>query len=1527
MRFLFIAFLFSSMLSLAQKTDKVFQITSNVGGVINIYTPVTGFLPCLNKITVIDAAGYNVGDTILLIQMKGASIDSSNTSSFGNITDYRNAGNYEFNYVKSKAGNVIELKNVLLKQYNIPAGKVQLIRVPYYIDATVTTPLTCLPWDGEKGGVIVLNVKNILTLNQNIDASGKGFKGGFGFNSNSGALSCFYNDFSYPETNTVSGLKGESIVEISINKTRGKGKIGSGGGGGLGHNSGGGGGGNGGVGGFGGYQLDNCGSAPFDNRGIGGIILNTNSIINKIFLGGGGGAGQADNPGNIPPGGGNGGGIIIINCDKIITNSNNIIANGSNGTVCVEGFGSDCHDGMGGGGAGGTVLLTANTFLDNVTIVKNGGKGANVASTVTSAGKIGPGGGGAGGVLFLNKPALPPQINSVSLGGQNGILVLDNNSSWGATGGSNGTNYFNLSISTSTVSFKPNIDSVRITASFTTCNNFTFNGLGYTNTNPIASWQWNFGDGGTATTQNTSHTYATANTYLVKLIVTDINGCKDSITRTVVSTCLLTTSTIINDYTPILSLDICKNIIGVEDGIKYNVGDTVLMIQMKGAIIDSSNTASFGNITDYKSAGNYEFNYVKSKTGNAIELKNKILRTYEIPTGKVQLIRVPFFTNYVVTDTLTCLPWDGSKGGVLVFNVQNNLSLNNAIDVSGKGFKGGLDPVTNPSTFLCGESLYFYPPSPDLASGKGEGIAQISVAKSYGRGAHSNGGGGGNSHNSGGGGGGNGGSGGGGGYQFEGSPCGGPSVDNRGIAGNILNYTNSINKIFLGGAGGAGHSNNFENFQALGGNGSGIIIISANNIVSNNKKIIANGVAGLACGNSGTGCHEGMGGGGAGGVIILNIANYNDATQCEVKGGKGGDMQAANNLRVGPGGGGGGGVLWITQNSLPANLIALNNGGLNGVCTAYSNSPYGATMGEVGKNLFNASVPISTIPFKPNIDSVRINTAQSSCTGFNFNGLSFTNTNPIASWHWSFGDGGTATGQNTTHSYATANTYSVKLIVTDINGCKDSISTNIISNSISVDAGADKTFCGSQSSVQLNSNTPATGTVSWSSNPSTTISNSSSQNPTAAVTVNTTFYVTITNPQGCSGNDSVKVFINTIPIVKTLDDISICRGTTLQLSTTTGLNSYQWTNGLFVSDSTISDPFFIDSLSRILIVTGSNGLCIAKDTVSINIKPSPFVKSIPDTLICSNQNIMLTTIGANSYTWSPNFFLNNYNVSNPTFLGDSSIIYFVTGTASNGCTAKDTVVVSVTKPKIIIAPPNKSFCTNSSVILNGNNGNTYTYNWSPYTYLSNSTIINPVANPPGDFTYNVNIKDKVCNNDSNFSVMVIANPLPILNATKSNDITCSIPTAKLNVTGAIQYTWDPSSTLNNLFIPNPVANPVINTEYIVTGVDSNGCKGKDKITVLASLGNNTFNLPNAFTPNGDGKNDCFGLKGFGSSQKIYFIIYNRWGEKVFETNDINTCWNGQYKGHLVESGNYVYYITAKTNCGDIVRKGNVILIR
>ena len=86
-------------------------------------------------------------------------------------------------------------------------------------------------------------------------------------------------------------------------------------------------------------------------------------------------------------------------------------------------------------------------------------------------------------------------------------------------------------------------------------------------------------------------------------------------------------------------------------------------------------------------------------------------------------------------------------------------------------------------------------------------------------------------------------------------------------------------------------------------------------------------------------------------------------------------------------------------------------------------------------------------------------------------------------------------------------------------------------------------------------------------------------------------------------------------------------------------------------------------------------------------------------------------------------------------------------------------------------------------------------------------------------------------------------------------------------------------------------------------------------------------MANAFTPNGDGLNDCFGIKNWGVITELQFLIYNRWGELVFSTTNPTACWDGNFKGQPSILGNYVYYIKANTLCGKIERKGNLALIR
>ncbi len=904
---------------------------------------------------------------------------------------------------------------------------------------------------------------------------------------------------------------------------------------------------------------------------------------------------------------------------------------------------------------------------------------------------------------------------------------------------------------------------------------------------------------------------------------------------------------VVNIYTEVLAFDICTNQITVNNATGYSVGDTVLLIQMKGAVIDTSNTPSFGTVLDYKNAGNYEFNYISQKTGNVLTFKNRLTRNYDIPTGVVQLVRVPHYKSGYFGGGLTCDNWDGTKGGVLAIFSTSGLITEESLDVSGKGFFGASSFIPVPASPICNQNNYFYPGASQFAALKGEGIGSLSPNYSKGKGSFAGAGGGGNSHNAGGGGGGNGGAGGFGGYQTD--SCGTAPFDNRGIGGRNLLYNSNANKIFLGSGGGAGHTDLVNQGILYGGTGGGIMIIITDTLWQRDGGLLSNGLNANTC--ISLNCNDGMGGGGSGGTILLSMDVVMDSVTIETKGGNGESVTGSilPGGRPGPGGGGGGGVFYFSGNSLAANMKYVANGGNNGGIVLDANNAWGATKGDAGISFFDLILPFDTVLFTPNIDSVRIDDTLNYCNNVLFKGLGYTNTFPIISWQWYFGDGGTANTQNAVHNYAVAGNYIVKLIVTDANGCKDSISTNInTAGPMPANAGADTTVCATgQISIKLN----GTGTGSYLWLPLTVLNNNTIQNPIATIDTTTTFYLTISNGTGCSGQDTITITVNKNPIVKTLADTSICKNATLILSAS-GAVSYSWSPGIYVSDSTIAGPQYTDSVSRTLIVTG---------------------------------------IGV------------------------------------NGCKASDTIMVNVKTPVTFIAPPDKAVCTGRSVQLNGNNGNGFQYLWAPPFYLSNANIKNPVANPPFSITYTVTISDNTCNYDSSFAVKVTVLPLPLVKAVKSNDVNCNKPFTQLNATGAYYYTWSPGATLNNAGIANPIANPAVTTKYMVTGADNTGCENTDSITVVAGFGNNGILLPNSFSPNNDGINDCFGIKYYRDVTNLTFVIYNRYGIKVFETNNANQCWDGDYKGQKADPGSYVYYISAKTLCGKVIKKGNLILIR
>jgi hypothetical protein len=445
-----------SLLILSGLAVSLFAQDRQIGGIINVYRRVVAIGPGLDNVTLNRVDSIAPGDTVLLIQMKGAIIYEVETSSYGSYREsVGTPGSSEFLIVESVntvTKNVI-FTNPVLKNYNV-AGIVQLIKVPYLNSVTVKADLTCQPWDSinKTGGVLAMIVGKTLTLEANINVTGKGFYGGATSQGQGICLqtnSSLYDKFSYPESYTNSGYKGESqVIKVFLSGSnmpsyfpayaRGKGNNFTGGGGGNGRFSGGGGGSNYGVGGMGGKEVGSCTPSPGDG-GIGGRQVKFTDLDGRIFLGSGGGSSTYEAGSTASPGG-RGGGIIIILCDTLKGNGKAIRADGANPNTVAS-----LNAGSGGGGGGGSIAIYTRSFSTTVAtsalnVSAVGGKGGN------TNGNFGEGGGGGGGLILINNITIPGNVTKTVSGGAGGTR------SGGSTIGTNGSVGENLTTFTPALS-------------------------------------------------------------------------------------------------------------------------------------------------------------------------------------------------------------------------------------------------------------------------------------------------------------------------------------------------------------------------------------------------------------------------------------------------------------------------------------------------------------------------------------------------------------------------------------------------------------------------------------------------------------------------------------------------------------------------------------------------------------------------------------------------------------------------------------------------------------------------------------------------------------------------------------------------------------------------------------------------------------------------------------------------------------------------------------------------------------------
>lgn len=409
------------------------------------------------------------------------------------------------------------------------------------------------------------------------------------------------------------------------------------------------------------------------------------------------------------------------------------------------------------------------------------------------------------------------------------------------------------------------------------------------------------------------------------------------------------------------------------------------------------------------------------------------------------------------------------------------------------------------------------------------------------------------------------------------------------------------------------------------------------------------------------------------------------------------------------------------------------------------------------------------------------------------------------------------------------------------------------------------------------------------------------------------YVVEITNPSGCKLLDTINVTILPTPDITPLNDVNLCDSVPVTFNpTVTGASTYTWYyNGNPIgstSNLTVNN-------SGMYVLEASNGVCSDKDTVFVRYYPNP-KDSLPSTItICEGNTTVLDAKNTGStYLWS---FGGNPVSTNQIYTANTAGQYTVQITNSFGCILRDTVQVNTIPSPNINLPERDTLCKQSSLVLNAQGNPSYSYQWYKDGNLIAHNYDTLTVKDTGWYVIEAN--NGVCTTKDSIN---IARVLP--NAYLGLDTCVCIGSNLVLIAKSpnMQYLWQPSGqTTQSIEISQTGL-----YQLTVNALNGN-CTDTDEIYV--TFLDCTFALPNVFTPNNDGKNDVFEYDITGW-QRYHIEIFNRWGNKVFETNEIGKFWNGKKYNTEEDMPEGVYYgvFEAKNCAGNTIRKSfNVTLFR
>ncbi|MCB9257592.1 MAG: gliding motility-associated C-terminal domain-containing protein [Chitinophagales bacterium] len=563
------------------------------------------------------------------------------------------------------------------------------------------------------------------------------------------------------------------------------------------------------------------------------------------------------------------------------------------------------------------------------------------------------------------------------------------------------------------------------------------------------------------------------------------------------------------------------------------------------------------------------------------------------------------------------------------------------------------------------------------------------------------------------------------------------------------------------------------------------------------------------------------------------------------------------------------------------------------------------------------------------------------------NVLSFNTSVPLQgsggiSYQWSPSQGLSSTNTANTVATPTSNTTYV-LTVTDANNCvnQDSVNVYVLNPALElISVEVDSMCLGDTVYVDV-LDQGNVSTYSWS--PAIFLTDANVREPGFYPPSNRSYVITVTN-YCYQDMDTVSIEVIPTPTLDAGPLDSICFGDpayTLNASPT-NLDFYQWTSlDLSLSDPSIPNPSVQPTASTWYYLLGVDTVgslaCSANDSVNILVYNNPdltllFPFNYPG-YICFGDSVGLEAVSFDGidFQWSANngALIITPNAASTSVVPTDTSIFYQLVTNTHGCTTEDSMQVNVQLPVQASILGDTVMCFGDFVNLEAFGG--LYYQWSPDSIFSNANFPSTQASPDSSITVMVEVSND-CFSDSAYHFIQV-NQLPVADAgpdlfiyRDESDFLLGSGTGE-----PLWYTEDKTfdGLLDVPLIFDPEVSPFNTTNYVLEVTDPlTACVNYDtarvNVEVLTLLA-----FPTGFSPNANGTNDFARIIKYLNIEKlIYLSIYDRWGEEIFRTDQLDGAWDGTFKGRSCEIGTYAWVIRALTKDQEtITRSGNITLIR